>query len=117
AVVLALVFGVVNIPGVGHGALYRHGAYVTYFFLVSVGMPYVVAILGAALALAIVGMLLERLVFHPIRTSHIHHMIAAVGVMFFLQSLVKAICGADFRRIESLITGRVSIFEIGRAHV
>lgn len=103
-------FGVLNIPNIAHGVLYMLGAYVTYFFLVSVGMPYVVAILGAALALAIVGMLLERLVFHPIGTSHIHHMIAAVGVMFFLQSLVQAIWGADFRRIESPITGRVSIF-------
>lgn len=110
AIGLTLVFGVLRIPNLAHGALYMVGAYVTYFFLVSVGLPYIAAIGGAAVVLAVLGVVLERVVFHPLRDSpHTQHLIAAVGVMFFLQSLVQAVWGADFRRMESPLTGRVSV--------
>ncbi|KID29901.1 Branched-chain amino acid transport system / permease component [Prauserella sp. Am3] len=110
AIGLTLVFGVLRIPNLAHGALYMLGAYVTYFFLVSVGVPYVAAIGMAAVVLAVIGIALERLVFHPLRNApHTHHMIAAVGAMFFFQSVAQAIWGADFRRMDSPITGSVTI--------
>lgn len=107
---LTLVFGVLRIPNLAHGALYMLGAYLTYFFLTSVGVPYVLAIALAALVLAGIGVGMERIVFHPLRNApHTHHMIAAAGAMFFFHALAQAIWGADFRRMESPITGGVSI--------
>lgn len=107
---LTLVFGVLRIPNLAHGALYMLGAYLTYFFLTSVGVPYVLAIVLAALVLAGIGVGMERIVFHPLRNApHTHHMIAAAGAMFFFHALAQAIWGADFRRMESPITGGVSI--------
>ncbi|GFZ98700.1 branched-chain amino acid ABC transporter permease [Nesterenkonia alkaliphila] len=110
AIGLTLVFGVLRIPNLAHGALYMVGAYLTYFFLTSAGVPYILAIALAALVLAGIGIGMERVVFHPLRNApHTHHMIAAAGAMFFLHSLIQAIWGADFRRMESPITGRVEI--------
>ncbi|OLT43191.1 ABC transporter permease [Saccharomonospora sp. CUA-673] len=110
AIGLTLVFGVLRIPNIAHGALYMLGAYVTYFFLVSVGVPYIAAIGLAAVVLALVGIAMERVVFHPLRNApHTHHMIAAVGAMFFFQALAQAIWGADFRRMDSPVTGSVTI--------
>lgn len=65
AIGLTLVFGVLRIPNLAHGALYMLGAYITYFFLTTVGVPYIAAIGIAAIALFVVGVGLERLVFHP----------------------------------------------------
>jgi branched-chain amino acid transport system permease protein len=111
AIGLTLVFGVLRIPNLAHGALYMLGAYITYFFLTTVGVPYIAAIGIAAIALFVVGVGLERLVFHPLRNSpHTHHMIAAVGAMFFFQALAQAIWGADFRRMDTPITGGLQIF-------
>ncbi|MBB3664653.1 MULTISPECIES: branched-chain amino acid ABC transporter permease [Prauserella salsuginis group] len=110
AIGLTLIFGVLRIPNLAHGTLYMLGAYVTYFFLVTVGVPYVAAIGLAAVVLAVIGVLLERIVFHPLRNApHTHHMIAAVGAMFFFQAVAQAIWGADFRRMESPISGSVTI--------
>ncbi|MCD1285213.1 branched-chain amino acid ABC transporter permease [Brevibacterium sp. GP-SGM9] len=110
AIGLTLVFGVLRIPNLAHGALYMLGAYVTYFFLATLGVPYLAAIGIAALVLFVVGVGLERLVFHPLRNSpHTHHMIAAVGAMFFFQSLAQVIWGADFRRMDTPITGSLHI--------
>lgn len=111
AIGLTLVFGVLRVPNLAHGSLYMLGAYITYFFLTELGVPYIAAIGCAAIVLAGVGVLLERLVFHQLRNSpHTHHMIAAVGVMFFLQAVAQAIWGADFRRMNSPFEASISIF-------
>ncbi|GAA3530312.1 branched-chain amino acid ABC transporter permease [Aeromicrobium flavum] len=110
AIGLTLVFGVLGFPNLAHGALYMLGAYLTFFFLTDVGLPYVVAILAAAVVLAFLGVVLERLVFHPLRNSpHTHHMIATVGVMFFLVAVVQEIWGTGFLRMESPVNGQVSV--------
>lgn len=110
AIGLSLVFGVLRIPNLAHGSTYMLGAYVTYFFLTAIGVPYIAAIGMAAVVLALVGVLLERLVFHPLRNSpHTHHMIAAVGAMFFFQALAQVLWGADFRRMDTPFSGALTI--------
>lgn len=110
AIGLTLVFGVLGFPNLAHGALFMVGGYVTYTLLVDVGLPYVVAIVCAALVLAVIGVVFERLIFHPLRNApHTHHMIATVGVMFFLISLVQEIWGSGFLRMESPFDGRMTV--------
>lgn len=111
AVGLTLVFGVLGFPNLAHGAVYMLGGYVTYSMLVDVGLPYVVAIIAAALVLAVLGVVFERLVFHPLRNApHTHHMIATIGVMFFLTAVVQEVWGTGFLRMESPFSGRVGFF-------
>ncbi len=94
AIGLTLVFGVLGFPNLAHGALFMVGGYLTYTLLVDVGLPYVVAIVLAAVLLAAIGVVFERLIFHPLRNApHTHHMIATVGVMFFLTSVVQEVWG------------------------
>ncbi|MFX4286819.1 branched-chain amino acid ABC transporter permease [Janibacter sp. G349] len=110
AVGLTLVFGVLGFPNLAHGAIYMLGGYVTYSMMVDVGLPYVAAIVCAALVLAVIGVIFERLVFHPLRTApHTHHMIATVGVMFFVISVVQEVWGTGFLRMESPFSGRVGL--------
>jgi len=87
------------------------GAYVTYFALTSYGIPYIVAIGISAAVLALIGVIVERLVFHPLRNApHTHHLIAAVGVLFFLQSGAQVLWGSEFREMPSPFTGVINIF-------
>ena len=111
---LTLVFGVLRIPNLAHGALYMIGAYVTYFALTSYGIPYIAAIAVAAVILGLIGILMERLVFHPLRNApHTHHLIAAVGLLFFLQSGAQVLWGSNFREMPSPFAGIVNVFGIG----
>ncbi len=110
AVVLTLVFGVLGFPNLAHGAIFMLGGYFTYSLLVDGGLPYVVAIVCAALVLAVVGVLFERLVFHPLRKApHTHHMIATIGVMFFLIAVVQEVWGTGFLRMDSPFAGRMTV--------
>ncbi|WP_136089349.1 branched-chain amino acid ABC transporter permease [Auritidibacter ignavus] len=112
AIGLTLVFGVLKIPNLAHGSLYMLGAYLTFFFMTSAGVHYVLAIICAAIVMGLVGVVLERIVFHPLRDSpHTHHMIAAAGAMFFFTALVQQVWGNDFHRVDSPLTGRLTILE------
>lgn len=111
---LTLVFGVLRVPNFAHGALYMVGAYVTYVLLTSYGVPYVAAIAASAVVLALVGVLLERLVFHPLRDMpHTHAMIGAIGVLLFLTSGAQILFGADFRQLPTPFEGEVGLFGLG----
>lgn len=99
---LTLVYGILHIPNFAHGALYMVGAFMTYVLMIDVGAPYWTAMAGSAIIVATLGILLERLVFYPLRHSPpIHHKIAAIGVLLFLEASVQVFWGADFRRIVS----------------
>jgi branched-chain amino acid transport system permease protein len=108
---LTLVYGVLRVPNFAHGALYMVGAYVTFFVVTGWGVPYVAAIGFSVLGLALVGVTLERLVFHPLRHApHVHSMIAALGVLLFLQAGAQLLWGADFRRLPTPFDGVVGLF-------
>ncbi|AFZ66763.1 branched-chain amino acid ABC transporter permease [Deinococcus peraridilitoris] len=110
---LTLVFGVLKIPNFAHGALYMAGAYVTYALLTIVGIPYLLAIAIAALVLALMGVVLERLVFHPLRDrSHVQAMIAAIGVLFFLEASAQKLFGAEFRMMPTPYGGVVNLMGV-----
>jgi branched-chain amino acid transport system permease protein len=54
---------------------------------------------------------LERLVFRPLRNdSPVNAMIAALGVMLFLEAVAQNIWGEEFRHLESPYGGVVSVF-------
>jgi len=85
---LALIYGTMQVPNFAHGHLYMLGAYVAFFGVTVAHIGYWPAMLLAIVVLAAVGVVLERLVFRPLRDApEVNTIIAAVGVLFFLQTL------------------------------
>ncbi|WP_288432713.1 branched-chain amino acid ABC transporter permease [uncultured Deinococcus sp.] len=107
---LTLVYGVMRVPNFAHGGLYMLGAYLTYAALNGLGVGYVPALLLAAVAVALLAALLERLIFFPLRNApHVHPMIAALGVLFFLEAGVQLVWGPDFKQITEPVQGIVNL--------
>lgn len=107
---LTLVYGILHIPNFAHGALYMVGAFMSYFFMMDLGAHYWVAMAGAAIVVAVLGIICERLVFHPLRNAPpIHDKIAAIGILLFLEALVHMFWGSDFRRMSSPFGGVVNL--------
>ncbi|ULH16511.1 branched-chain amino acid ABC transporter permease [Deinococcus sp. KNUC1210] len=105
---LTLVYGVMKIPNFAHGGLYMVGAYITWALLTGLGVPYFLALGLSAVVLGLLAVLLERVVFYPLRSApHIHPMIAALGVLFFLEAGVQLVWGPDFKLLNSPISGIV----------
>ena len=108
---LTLVYGILHVPNFAHGAFYMVGAFASYHLMSALGLGYWLAMAGSALCVALLAALAERIVFHPLRhASGLHPMIAAIGLLLFLEAGVQAIWGADFHRMQTPYNG---IIELG----
>jgi branched-chain amino acid transport system permease protein len=102
---LTLVYGILHIPNFAHGAFYMVGAYVSFYAAGSYGLNFWAAMACAAAFVAVLSVLADRLVFHPLRHSPpLHDMIAAIGLLLFLEAVVQAIWGAEFHRMPAPYT-------------
>ena len=111
---LTLVYGILQVPNFAHGAFYMAGAFVAFQLMSALGWNYWLAMLAAAAGVAALAALAGRWVFHPLRgSSGLHPMIAAIGLLLFLEASAQAIWGADFRRMPTPYAGMVEIGGIG----
>ncbi|AKH16801.1 branched-chain amino acid ABC transporter permease [Deinococcus soli (ex Cha et al. 2016)] len=109
---LTLVYGVMRVPNFAHGGLYMLGAYLTYAALTSLKVGFLPALLLSAVGVALLAALMERVIFHPLRNApHVHPMIAAIGVLFFLEALIShpKVFGPDFKQIAEPLPGIVNL--------
>ena len=130
AVGYTLVYGVLQLINFAHGEVYMLGAYFAYYpakwagYIPAEGgeKPKVplyfiaVLILGAMLACAAVGMLIERLAYRPLRAaSRLAALITAIGVSLLLQNGTQMVVGAEpkyfprFMDRESINLGPINI--------
>ena len=95
---LTLIFGVSRIVNFAHGSFYMLGAFLTYEVMPHV-MPdtvggYALAVLAAALAVAVLGMLFEVLVLRRIYgADDLLQLIITVALVLIVRDLVRAVWG------------------------
>jgi branched-chain amino acid transport system permease protein len=93
-----LIFGVLNVVNLAHGAVFMLGAYAAFYAVVACQLPLAAALLFAAAITAATGWLLDRFILAPLRARHAPHlapMIATIGVAITLTSLVEGFFGAE----------------------
>ncbi|MHB1651719.1 MAG: branched-chain amino acid ABC transporter permease [Desulfitobacteriaceae bacterium] len=114
---LTLIYGIMEVPNFAHGHIYMIGAYITFFLMTLYGVNYWLASIITAVVLAVLGIVLERVVFHPMRNSpSSNKFIAAVGAMLFLEALAQVLWTADYRKMPNvydnvIIIGGIRITE------
>jgi branched-chain amino acid transport system permease protein len=83
---LALCFSVMRILQFAHGEIYMIGAYIEYYLFSEAGMNFFVALIIAALSLAVVGLILERVMFRRLRSNMEPALLGAIGITIILQT-------------------------------
>jgi len=107
---LTLEYGILHIPNFAHGALYMAGAYVTFLLATSLGLNFWLAMIVSMVALALIGILVERLVFRPLMfESPLSSFIAAIGLIFIFVDGALHIFGPDFKRFPPLHTQVIQV--------
>jgi branched-chain amino acid transport system permease protein len=98
AVGLALAFGVMQMANFAHGELFMAGAYVVYVLYSLLGLPFFIAVIAAFPIVALLGVLLERVIFRPTRGNVLAGFMATAGASFILQVLVGQQWGVGLMR-------------------
>jgi branched-chain amino acid transport system permease protein len=108
---LTLVYGILHIPNFAHGALYMMGGYITLTMMTKYGFHYWIAIIVSILVVGLLGVLMERFVFHPLREAPpIHDKIAAIGILLFLEAFAQFVWGAEYQSMPTPYGQVVEIF-------
>lgn len=90
---LTLVFGIMNLINLAHGALFMVGAYVGATVAIYSG-SFVLAVLGGMAGAAVTGMVMELLIMRPLyRKEHLDQVLATFGLILFFNELVRIIWG------------------------
>ena len=119
-----MVYGVLRLINFAHGDVFMIGAFVGYYLsrrLQAGTSPRSSApscvMLGAMVACAMLGFIIERLAYRPVRrASRLTLLITAIGVSLFLENGAQLVFGADPKFFPSLAPRADFIVGGVRAH-
>ena len=109
-----MVYGISKMLNFAHGDIIMVGGYMSFIMNVSIGMNGWLALLVAMAVCTMLGMLIERLAYRPLRgTGSLAVLITAIGVSYFLQNGALLIWGANPRVFPSLFSNFETIHLAG----
>ena len=91
---LTLIFGVMRIVNLAHGSYFLVGGYVALSVIWTTG-SWLLALPAAALALAVVGLVMERVFLRPLGFDPLRQVLATIGFAFLFQQAALDIWGGD----------------------
>ena len=105
-----MVYGIAKMLNFAHGDVIMVGAYICYCCMSYAGIPPLVSILIAVVGCTILGIVIERLAYKPLREApSLAVLITAIGVSYFLQNSALLIMKSDPKVFPSVVAGLPSI--------
>ena len=97
-----MVYGTIKLINFAHGDVYMMGAFIGYFAVMVLKMNVFVALLVAMVACAVLGVVIERVAYKPLRNStRVAALITAIGVSYLLENAMSYFFGAESRPFPS----------------
>ena len=108
-----MVYGIAKMLNFAHGDVIMVGAYVCFFATGQFGLPPLVGVLLAMVVCTVLGMVIERLAYKPLRQApSLAVLITAIGVSYFLQNSALLLWKSDPKVFTSVVgTGSVKLFD------
>ncbi len=89
-----LIFGLLRIVNLAHGALYLAGGYVGYSVATTTG-SFLVGTLSAMAAVALIGLVIERGLLRFVGDNEMRQVLLTLGVTFVLNDMLLVLYGGD----------------------
>lgn len=105
----AFIFNMLGTINLAHGALYMVGAYLCYYLCAMAGMNNWLAMVVAAIVLAAVGLLLERVMFRPFLADFDRIVMIGVALMTIGQTIANILTGSQALVIPSYASGITNV--------
>ena len=100
----SMVYGIAKMLNFAHGDVIMIGGYITFCATQYWGLPQVVSVLAAMLVCTVLGVIIERLAYKPLRAaSSLAVLITAIGMSYFLQNSAQLIWGANPKSFPSVV--------------
>ncbi len=118
-----MVYGVLKLINFAHGDLFALGAYLGFTLLVSLGFAGALGTAAAVIVIAVmvmgmsalVGYLLERVAYRPLRKSdRLSAVVSALGASIFFQNAIMLLWGAQYHAYPAGIIPNVTVAVAGQ---
>ena len=104
AIGYTMVYGIAKMINFAHGDIIMVGAYALYFSISVLGLPVPVSLLITVVVCSVLGVLIEKIAYKPLRKAQpLAVLITAIGMSFFLQSSSLLIFGSTPIPFQSVI--------------
>jgi branched-chain amino acid transport system permease protein len=111
AVGLVMIFGVMRVINFAHGELFMVGAYVVWFLYAASGWPFELAVVAALVSVGVLGLMMERVLFRPMRGNPLGGLIMSVGALFILQAMAVQLGGVNLmKHVPPAVRGTIDLF-------
>ena len=107
-----MVYGIAKMLNFAHGDVIMIGGYVSFCAMFYLGLPSIVAVLMAVVVCTVLGIVIERLAYKPLRSApSLAVLITAIGVSYFLQNAALLLWSSNPKVFTSVIPkGNISLF-------
>lgn len=93
---LTLIFGVMRIINMAHGGIFMWGAFISWFIITRLDLPFLVCVAIAAFISGCMGLVLDKFIFAPLRkrdSSYLQPLVTSLGASVILINLAEKIFG------------------------
>lgn len=96
AVGYTMVYGIIGLINFAHGDIFMVGAYFGFFAATNLRLPFIPTLLVAMVGAAIVGVIIEKIAYKPLRKSpKLSILITAIAMSVLLQNIVRLKMSSD----------------------
>lgn len=107
-----MVYGIAKMLNFAHGDVIMIGGYISFVAVSSLGLNPWLALLLAMLVCTLLGILIERFAYKPLRqATSLAVLITAIGVSYLLQNSALLIWSANPRVYTPIISGTLNLFD------
>ena len=99
-----MVYGIAKMLNFAHGDIIMIGAYTAFFALTRFSLPPVLALLAAMAVCTVLGVVIERLAYKPLRqATSLSVLITAIGVSYFLQNAAQILWSSSTKVFPAVV--------------
>jgi branched-chain amino acid transport system permease protein len=113
---LSVTLGLMNFINLAHGSFAMAGGYITIVLVNRVGIPFIPGLVLAFLVTAVIGAILERVLYiHVYAKSHLDQVLFTIGLVFMSVAGVDYVMGSSqqFVQIPGALQGQFDFFGVG----
>ncbi len=113
---LSVTLGLMNVINLAHGSFAMAGGYITIVFVNRLGLPFWVGLVLAFFLTAVIGVVLERLLYvHVYTKSHLDQVLFTIGLVFMSVAGVDFMMGSSqqYVQIPEALNGQFDVFGVG----
>lgn len=105
----SMIYGIMRVVNFAHGHLYMIGAILVFGITVTFGLNYMTSLIISTIAVGLVGIVMEKIMFGPLRANEFATVVSSVGMAILIGGIIEAIIGGEVRGVKSPWDGAIEI--------